>query len=127
VAILGTMLVLRLLTLATPVSLFALNVTTALGLGLAIDYSLFIVSRYRDELRRGLGTHEAILAAMRTAGRAVAFRAVLVPAIMGLAGDVNCWAPTMSPWPSFRRSSSAGSRRSRTPRRRSASARGQSG
>ena len=53
VAIVGTLAVLRLLTLFVPVSVYALNLTTALGLGLAIDYSLFIVSRYREELAQG--------------------------------------------------------------------------
>ena len=53
VAIVGTLAVLRLLTLFVPVSVFALNLTTALGLGLAIDYSLFILSRYREERRAG--------------------------------------------------------------------------
>ena len=49
----GTLAVLRLLALFVPVSVYALNLTTALGLGLAIDYSLFILSRYREEVRRG--------------------------------------------------------------------------
>ena len=52
IAILGTFLILTILTFFTDVSVFALNLTTALGLGLAIDYSLFIVSRYREELKR---------------------------------------------------------------------------
>jgi putative drug exporter of the RND superfamily len=50
-AIIGTLLVLRVLAGLTDVSIYSLNLTTALGLGLAIDYSLFIVSRYREELR----------------------------------------------------------------------------
>jgi RND superfamily putative drug exporter len=55
-AIVGTLLVLRVLAEVTDVSIYALNLTTALGLGLAIDYSLFIVSRYREELRAGRET-----------------------------------------------------------------------
>ena len=64
-AILGTFVVLTVLASQTTVSVFALNLTTALGLGLAIDYSLFIVSRYREELQRareparGGGPHDA--------------------------------------------------------------------
>ena len=75
IAVLGTFLVLTLLTLLTPVSVFALNLTTALGLGLAIDYSLFMVSRYREELARGVSTNVAVGRAMQTAGRTVAFSA----------------------------------------------------
>ena len=52
-SIIGTFLVLQVLSGLTDVSVYALNLTTALGLGLAIDYSLFIVSRYREELRAG--------------------------------------------------------------------------
>jgi RND superfamily putative drug exporter len=77
-AILGTLLELKLMSTVTPVSVFAVNITTGLGLGLAIDYSLFIVSRYRRELRAGRDTADAIRATMRTAGRTVAFSAVTV-------------------------------------------------
>ena len=77
-AILGTLLVLRLLTMVADVSIFAVNLTTALGLGLAIDYSLFIVMRYRDELAAGAGVNDAIVTSMRTAGRAVAYSAATV-------------------------------------------------
>ena len=52
-AIVGAMSVLRLITFATDVSVFALNLSTALGLALAIDYTLLIISRYRDELADG--------------------------------------------------------------------------
>jgi RND superfamily putative drug exporter len=78
VAIPGTLFLLWLLTLVTDVSFLALNMTTGLGLGLAIDYSLFIVSRYRDELAAGRDVPEAIGVAMRTAGRTVLFSAVTV-------------------------------------------------
>jgi putative drug exporter of the RND superfamily len=74
-AVLGTFVVLTLLTVFTTVSVFALNLTTALGLGLAIDYSLFVVSRYREELRRGVSSAVAVGRSMQTAGRTVAFSA----------------------------------------------------
>ncbi|HEX8863811.1 MAG TPA: MMPL family transporter [Actinomycetes bacterium] len=77
-AIVGTLLVLRLLAALTDVSVYALNLTTALGLGLAIDYSMFMVSRYREELRGGLEPAEALVATMRTAGRTVLFSAATV-------------------------------------------------
>ena len=60
VAIVGTFLVLDLLARVTEVSIFALNLTTALGLGLAIDYALFVVSRFREELASGHSTGEAV-------------------------------------------------------------------
>jgi putative drug exporter of the RND superfamily len=78
VAIVGTLLLLRLLGDLTDVSIYALNLTTALGLGLAIDYSLFIVSRYREELRAGHEPADALLATMTTAGRTVLFSAATV-------------------------------------------------
>jgi putative drug exporter of the RND superfamily len=77
-AIVGTLLVLRVLAGLTDVSIYALNLTTALGLGLAIDYSLFIVSRYREELRAGREPADALVATMRTAGRTVLFSAATV-------------------------------------------------
>jgi putative drug exporter of the RND superfamily len=77
-AIVGTLLILRVLASVTDVSVYALNLTTALGLGLAIDYSLFIVSRYREELHAGREPNDALLATMRTAGRTVLFSAATV-------------------------------------------------
>ena len=78
VSILGTFLVLRVLASFTQVSIFSLNLTTALGLGLAIDYSLFIVSRYREEVRKGLAPHAAVVRSVETAGRTVLFSAITV-------------------------------------------------
>ncbi|ANP55180.1 RND superfamily putative drug exporter [Streptomyces griseochromogenes] len=78
VAILGTNAVLRGLTVFTDVSVFALNLTTALGLGLAIDYALFIVRRYREELSTGADPRTAIGTTLRTAGRTVLFSALTV-------------------------------------------------
>jgi len=68
VAVLGTFRVLQLLTGVTDVSIYAMNLTTALGLGLAIDYSLFIISRYREELARGLDVRDAVIRSVQTAG-----------------------------------------------------------
>ncbi|MGW0206504.1 MMPL family transporter [Streptomyces sp. NPDC003233] len=78
VAILGTNAVLRGLTAFTDVSVFALNLTTALGLGLAIDYALFIVRRFREELSSGAAPLTAVGTTLRTAGRTVLFSALTV-------------------------------------------------
>ncbi|HET9381266.1 MAG TPA: MMPL family transporter [Streptomyces sp.] len=78
VAILGTNAVLRGLTELTDVSVFALNLTTALGLGLAIDYALFIVRRFREELSGGAEPPAAVATTLRTAGRTVLFSALTV-------------------------------------------------
>jgi RND superfamily putative drug exporter len=77
-AVIGTFLVLRVLASFTQVSIFALNLTTAMGMGLAIDYSLFVVSRYREELRAGLAPADAIVRTVRTAGRTVIFSSLTV-------------------------------------------------
>lgn len=77
-AVVGSMAVLRLVTFATEVSTFALNLSTALGLALAIDYTLLIVSRYRDELAEGSDRDEALIRTMATSGRTVLFSAVTV-------------------------------------------------
>ena len=91
-AIVGTFLILRIASEVGSISIFALNLTTGLGLGLAIDYSLFIVSRYREELaRRGVDSPgaggrterwEALRATMRTAGRTVLFSSLTVAAAL---------------------------------------------
>ena len=62
----------------TDVSIYALNMTTAMGLALAIDYSLFIVSRYREEVRGGSAPDAAVRRTMQTAGRTVLFSALTV-------------------------------------------------
>ncbi|WP_046469571.1 MMPL family transporter [Allosalinactinospora lopnorensis] len=77
-AILGSLTVLRALAYTTEVSVFAINVATILGLGLAIDYGLFIVSRYREELARGGDIGAALQRTLATAGRTVAFSGVTV-------------------------------------------------
>jgi RND superfamily putative drug exporter len=77
-AVVGTLLVLQLLTQVTQVSIFALNLTTAIGLTLALDYSVFIVSRYREELGAGRDPDAAIVRTLQTAGRTVVFSAITV-------------------------------------------------
>jgi RND superfamily putative drug exporter len=77
-AILGSMAVLRMITFGTDVSIFALNLTTAMGLALAIDYTLLIISRYRDELDDGADRNQALVRTMTTAGRTVLFSATTV-------------------------------------------------
>jgi len=83
-AILGSLAVLRAVTSFTDVSIFALNLTTAMGLALAIDYTLLMVSRYRDEIGEGAGREQAIRTTMRTAGRTVLFSAVIVALCMAV-------------------------------------------
>jgi RND superfamily putative drug exporter len=78
VAILGALVILRLLTEVTEVSVFALNLTTALGLGLGIDYSLFVVSRFREELAGESAVPTAVANTVATAGRTIAFSAATV-------------------------------------------------
>ena len=77
-AILGSLTVLRALTHVTEVSVFAINVATLLGLGLAIDYGLFMVSRFREELHKGREVHDAVRRTVDTAGRTVAFSGIIV-------------------------------------------------
>ncbi|OHT97566.1 MMPL family transporter [Mycobacterium syngnathidarum] len=77
-AILGSLAVLRGFTMVTDVSIFALNLTVAMGLALAIDYTLLIVSRYRDELADGVEPDWALVRTMITAGRTVLFSAMTV-------------------------------------------------
>ncbi len=77
-AILGAFLALRLLVNFTAISVFSVNVITMLGLGLAIDYSLFIVSRFREELKADPDVAAALVATVRTAGRTVMFSGLTV-------------------------------------------------
>jgi putative drug exporter of the RND superfamily len=62
----------------TPLSIFVLNITTLFGLGLGVDYSLFMVSRFREEVAHGRSIEEAIAITVATAGRAVAFSGLTV-------------------------------------------------
>lgn len=75
-----TLAMLRVVNTVAPISVFALNLVTGAGLGLAIDYSLLLVSRYREELARVGPGVEALRATVATAGRTVAFSAVTVAA-----------------------------------------------
>jgi RND superfamily putative drug exporter len=80
VTIVGSFLGLRLVTLETPLSIFALNLVTGMGLGLAIDYSLFMVSRFREELGAGRSTDEALRRTLNTSGRTILFSSLTVAA-----------------------------------------------
>jgi uncharacterized membrane protein YdfJ with MMPL/SSD domain len=77
-AIVASTSVLRLISFNTDVSTYALNLSSALGLALAIDYTLLIISRYRDELADGSDPDEALIRTMATAGRSVLFAATTV-------------------------------------------------
>ena len=81
-AIVGTFLILRLASEVGSISIFALNLTTALGLGLAIDYSLFIVSRYREEIARSGPGLPAMRRVLATSGRTVFFSSLTVAAAL---------------------------------------------
>lgn len=70
-AIIGTFFVMYLFTLFTDVSIFVLNLTTGLGLGLGIDYALLIVNRFREELAKGLDKESAIVNTLKSAGKTV--------------------------------------------------------
>ncbi|MEV0593083.1 MMPL family transporter [Nonomuraea cavernae] len=84
-AVLGALVLLRLLTEVTEVSVFSLNVVTMLGFGLAIDYSLFVLNAFREEIRRGATTEQAVVRTMATAGRTVAFSGLTVAtSLLGL-------------------------------------------
>jgi RND superfamily putative drug exporter len=82
-SIVGTFVVLKVLASVTDVSIFALNLTTAMGLGLAIDYSLLLVSRYREERGKGQEPHDAVVRTVTTAGRAVVFSGFTVAVSLG--------------------------------------------
>jgi uncharacterized membrane protein YdfJ with MMPL/SSD domain len=77
-AIVGTFLALRIANEFVDVSIFALNLTTGLGLGLAIDYSLFVVSRYREEIAKSGPGADAMRRTLNTAGRTVLFSSITV-------------------------------------------------
>ncbi|MFV1364413.1 MMPL family transporter [Mycolicibacterium elephantis] len=77
-SIVGSLGLLALLSVVTPVSNYALNVTTIVGLALAIDYSLFVLTRFREERARAQTLDDAIIASVRTAGRTVVFSATTV-------------------------------------------------
>ena len=70
----------------TDVSQYALNIVTLIGLAAAIDYSLFVVNRYRDELAAGSSLKDALAQTMATAGRAITFSGVAVAVSLSWAG-----------------------------------------
>ena len=81
-AIVGTFFILRFASEFGSISIFALNLTTALGLGLSIDYSLFVVSRYREEIAKDGPGLAAMRRVMATAGRTVFFSSLTVAAAL---------------------------------------------
>jgi uncharacterized membrane protein YdfJ with MMPL/SSD domain len=81
-AIVLTFMALRLIDQFTPISVFALNLVSGAGLGLGIDYSLFVLYRYREELASGTSSVQAIERTLRTAGRTVLFSCVTVAAAL---------------------------------------------
>ena len=83
-AVIGALAVLRVVTFATDVSIFALNLAAAMGLALAIDYTLLLISRYRDELSGGADRTTALSRTMSTAGRTVIFSATTVALSMSV-------------------------------------------
>src|SRR5690348_15831730 len=82
IEIVDSVAVLSSITYFTDVSIFALSLSIAMGLALAIDYGLLIISRYRDELADGVEPHQALISTMATAGRTVLFSAVTVALYM---------------------------------------------
>ena len=77
-AILGAFFILYLFTLFTDVSIYALNLTTGMGLGLGIDYALLMVNRFREELHHGKGVEESIITTLKTAGKTVFYSGLTV-------------------------------------------------
>jgi uncharacterized membrane protein YdfJ with MMPL/SSD domain len=78
-----------LLSHVTDMAQYTVNITSLIGLGVAIDYSLFMVSRFRDELARGASVEEAVVRSVETSGRAVAFSGLAV--MVGLSGLLFYW------------------------------------
>jgi putative drug exporter of the RND superfamily len=82
ISIVGTLFVLRVMSLFVDTSVFALNIATALSLGLAVDYALLMVSRYREEIGRAGASREAHRRTVETAGRTALFSGLTVAAAM---------------------------------------------
>ena len=82
ISIVGTLLVLRIMSTFTDTSVFALNIATGLSLGLAVDYALLLVSRYREEIANGGATREAHRRTVKTAGHTAVFSGLTVAAAM---------------------------------------------
>jgi putative drug exporter of the RND superfamily len=77
-AVVGGVAAAGLLARFTDVSIYSTNIVILIGLGVAIDYSLFIVNRFREELKAGQSPEQALIGSMRTSGRAVAFSGITV-------------------------------------------------
>ena len=77
-AILGAFFILFLISLFTSVSIYALNLTTGMGLGLGIDYALLMVNRFREELHHGKNVEDSIIATLKTAGKTVFYSGLTV-------------------------------------------------
>jgi RND superfamily putative drug exporter len=82
VTILGTFLALRLVNGVLPLSVFSINLVTGLGLGLAIDYSLFLVTRFREEMAGGADVAHALETTLATSGRTIVFSSLTVAAAL---------------------------------------------
>jgi RND superfamily putative drug exporter len=82
IAVMGTFAELDVIGSFTDVSVFAINITTALGLGLGIDYALLIINRFREHLADGVPVPDALERTVRTAGRTIAFSSSTVAAAM---------------------------------------------
>ena len=104
--ILGSFTALRLLTMVTGVSVFSPNITTILGLGLGIDYGLFLVTRFREELHKQSTVQDAVARTVATAGRTVLVSGITVAIVLAslmlfpgpscapsATGNANWWAP----------------------------------
>jgi RND superfamily putative drug exporter len=83
-AIPSSLAIINLLAQRTEMSIYVLNIATMLGLALAIDYSLFITSRFREELGKGRTVEQAVVVSIATAGKAVLFSGIAVA--IGLSG-----------------------------------------
>ena len=77
-AIIGAFFILYLISLFTSVSVYALNLTTGMGLGLGIDYALLMVNRFREELNKGKSVDESVITTMATAGKTVFYSGLTV-------------------------------------------------
>ena len=77
-AILGAFFILYLISLFTTVSIYALNLTTGMGLGLGIDYALLMVNRFREELHHGNNVEDSLITTLKTAGKTVFYSGLTV-------------------------------------------------
>ena len=77
-AILGAFFILFLISLFTDVSVYALNLTTGMGLGLGIDYALLMVNRFREEIHHGKSVEDSVVTTMATAGKTVFYSGMTV-------------------------------------------------